>query len=140
PEFVYVGTAIGVFRGELSFAGATPSWSWTYLDNGLPEAAVHDLAFFDHSGVKLLRAALQARGVWELDLSSTPASTRRTYVRAHPYDMRRITPAVLSDPVQGRGATYPWNRSPDLVCRRAAGGPAPTRPRSLPWRGAARDA
>src|SRR5690606_33750217 len=48
PEFVYVGTAIGVFRGQLSFTGATPSWSWTYLDNGLPEAAVHDLAFFDH--------------------------------------------------------------------------------------------
>lgn len=143
-DLVYVGTAIGVFRGELSFTDGTPSWSWTYLANGLPEATVHDLAFFNHAGVKLLRAALQARGVWELDLSTTPASTRRTYVRAHPYDMRRITPAVLDDAVQGRGATYPWNRSPDLVCRRseaaAASPAAPPRPRSLPWRNAARDA
>lgn len=135
-DVVYVGTAIGVFRGRLTFTDGAPSWSWTYLANGLPEAVVHDLAFFNHGGVKLLRAAVQARGVWELDLSSPPASTRRTYLRAHPYDMRRITPAVLDDPVQGRGATYPWNRSPDLVCRRSQ---PPARPRSLPWRNRAPD-
>jgi len=137
-SIVYVGTAIGVFRGELTFDSGTPSWSWAYFANGLPEASVQDLAFFNHAGVKLLRAALQARGVWEVDVSAAPAPTRRTYVRAHPYDMRRITPAVLNDPVQGGSATYPWNRSPDLVVRRATGGPAPTRPRTLPWRNATR--
>lgn len=139
PNIVFVGTAIGVFRGELTFEGATPSWSWAYFANGLPEASVQDLAFFHHGGIKLLRAALQARGIWEVDLSATPAPTRRTYVRAHPYDMRRISPAVLDDPVRGGGRTYPWNRSPDVVCRRAPGGPAVARPASLPWRNAAPD-
>lgn len=138
-NIVYVGTSIGVFRGEVTFTAGVPSWDWGYFANGLPEASVQDLAFFNHGGVKLLRAALQARGIWEVDVSATPAPTRRTYVRAHPYDMRRITPAVLSDPVRGGTATYPWNRSPDLVVRRATGGPAPTRPRTLPWRNAARN-
>src|SRR5262249_28731908 len=69
PAVVYVGTAVGVWQGVLTLPG--PTWVWTALNSGLPEAAVQDLAIGswpDPGGgsLTLLRAALQARGVWEL--------------------------------------------------------------------------
>jgi hypothetical protein len=79
---------------------------WQPYNSGLPEAAVQDLAITTWprpagAPLKLLRAALQSRGVWEVEPDvDTPAAT---YLRVHPYDTRRITPTDLHDPM--------WNRS-----------------------------
>jgi hypothetical protein len=35
---VYVGIAVGVWRGALTITAGAPAWTWTALANGLPEA------------------------------------------------------------------------------------------------------
>lgn len=57
---VYVGTDVGVWKGTRTGA----SWAWTEFSQGLPEAAVTDLAV--HAGARRLRAATHGRGVWEI--------------------------------------------------------------------------
>jgi hypothetical protein len=107
PTVVYVGTTVGVWRGTLTppAAGNLPVWVWRPYNNGLPEAAVQDLAVgvYPRPGapLRLLRAALQARGLWEVDLDA-PAS-RQTYLRVHPYDTRRLLPTPLADPLTVAG-------------------------------------
>jgi len=107
---VYVGTTVGVWRGVLTLEGATPSWEWRPFNSGLPEAAVQDLAIstWPRAGggpLKLLRAALQARGVWEVEPGVDVAAA--TYLRVHPYDTRRVTPTSRRDPM--------WNpRRPEV--------------------------
>jgi hypothetical protein len=140
-DTVYVGTAIGVFRASISFDGGTPSWpNWTRLDNGLPDVAVQDLAVFSRGPIRLLRAATQARGVWELDLAGPV--TDRTYVRVHQYDTRRTLPTTLTAPFEPKIAdpadatkqidtTYRWHASPDLRVHPKLGPMAA--PTSLPW-------
>jgi hypothetical protein len=138
---VYVGTAVGVFRATIAFNGDTPSWpTWTRLDNGLPDVAVQDLAVFSQGPIRLLRAATQARRVWELDLAGPV--TDRTYVRVHQDDTRRTLPTPLVAPFEPKIAdpadatrqidtTYRWHASPDLRVHPKLGPlPAPT---SLPW-------
>ena len=103
---VYVGTTSGVWQGEFTApaaAGSPPVWRWRQFCNGLPEAAAQDLAIgsWPRPGgafpVRLLRVALQARGVFEVDLDAP--SFEHTYLRVHPYDTRRILPAPLADPM-----------------------------------------
>src|SRR5690606_2681866 len=108
---VYVGTSVGVWKGELTFVDGLPQWDWEIFSNGLPDAYVQDLAFFKDGDTKLLRAALQARGVWEVDLSAVPSPPRRTYLRAHAFDTRRRTPAALIDPESKTipPADFDWN-------------------------------
>jgi hypothetical protein len=62
PSNVYVGTDVGVWKGTRSGT----SWTWTPFSQGLPEAAVTDLAI--HSASRKLRAATHGRGVWEIAL------------------------------------------------------------------------
>lgn len=132
PAIVYVGTSAGVWKGTLTFAGAVPHWDWVIFSTGLPDAYIQDLAFFKSGdgAVKLLRAAAQARGVWEVDLSPAPTPSRRTYLRATPLDTRRAFPAILTDPfsisVPPRALT--WYDSPDIKMRPAPGAPAPAAP------------
>ena len=140
-DTVYVGTAVGVFRATIAFNGDTPSWpTWTRLDNGLPDVAVQDLAVFSQGPIRLLRAATQARGVWELDLAGPV--TDRTYVRVHQDDTRRTLPTPLVAPFEPKIAdpadatrqidtTYRWHASPDLRVHPKLG-PMPA-PASLPW-------
>jgi hypothetical protein len=140
-DTVYVGTAIGVFRASITFDGDKPSWpNWTRLDNGLPDAAVQDLAIFSRGPIRLLRAATQARGVWELDLSGPV--TDRTYLRVHQDDTRRTLPTSLAAPFEPKIAdpadatkqidtTYRWHASPDLRVHPKLG--AMAAPASLPW-------
>jgi hypothetical protein len=140
-DTVYVGTAIGVFRTTIAFNGDTPSWpSWTRLDNGLPDVAVQDLTVFSQGPIRLLRAATQARGIWELDLAG--AVTDRTYVRVHQDDTRRTLPTSLAAPFEPKIAdpadatrqidtTYRWHASPDLRIHPKLGLMAA--PASLPW-------
>ena len=115
---VYAGTSVGVVKGSLTMvdnAGVEePHWAWIAFDNGLPEGAVHDLAVFDHDGVKLLRAALQSRGVWETELSNVAAQAR-TFLRVYPSDTRRRRPTPLTGaPTNGESGVR-WDASPDLV-------------------------
>jgi len=140
-DTVYVGTAIGVFRASITFDGDKPTWpNWTRLDNGLPDAAVQDLAIFSRGPIRLLRAATQARGVWELDLSGPV--TDRTYLRVHQDDTRRTLPTSLAasfepkiaDPADATkqiDTTYRWHASPDLRVHPKLG--AMAAPTSLPW-------
>jgi hypothetical protein len=121
PTVVLVGTALGVWRGLLSFAGTTPSWKWQPFSNGLPEAAVQDISIYSkgEGDVKILRAAIQARGVWEVDLSKTPAPTKRTFLRVHPNDARRMAVSTLDNPMNQGPATWRWYGSPDIRIRPA---------------------
>lgn len=138
PRIVYVGNTVGVWRGEFTApaaAGAPPTWAWRPFNSGLPEAAVQDLAITiwprpAGGTLKLLRAALQSRGIWEVapDVATPPA----TYVRVHPYDTRRITPTDQRDPMWN--AAHPqrdwpldWADRRNRDYRTAASRPAPTR-------------
>ena len=134
-NIVYVGTAVGVWRGVFD-PGAT-HWGWTPMNNGLPEAAVQDLTVHDQGGTgpHLLRAAIQARGIWEADLA-TPNLGARTLLRVHAYDTRRQSPTPLVDPKAPPPAVLSWHASPDLRARPRRGSRPPA-PVGLPWSGAA---
>ncbi|MGL6109345.1 MAG: hypothetical protein ACRC2B_04515, partial [Rubrivivax sp.] len=115
PNDVYVGTAVGVWRGRKR---ADAQWDWQVLSNGLPEAAVHDLAIHVDAanGLRLLRAAIAARGVWEVDLTA-PAAPVRTFVRVHAWDTRRVAPTALRDPTKAAAAPdalLSFAASPDI--------------------------
>lgn len=128
PNEVWVGTTVGVWQGTRS-AATPPVWTWTQRVNGLPEAAVEDLALFEDAGLVLLRAAIASRGVWELRLDSTDVQDL-TYVRAHDDDLRHRARAVgkKRDLVTDRS----WHGSPDVRPRVAPRlVPAPA---TLPWR------
>ena len=130
PEEVWVGTTVGVWRGirSLPAGGGTPSWDWRPMVNGLPEASVEDLAIFSDGGVRLLRAAIASRGVWELQLDV--AETRDlTYLRAHDDDLRYRAHAV--ELKRDRATTRSWHGSPDVRPRVASA--ARTAPGTLPW-------
>ena len=129
PEHVYVGTTVGVWRGTRTItAGQPPDWVWEALVNGLPEAAVEDLSLFEPDGLRLLRAAINARGVWELAIDADVDEL--TYVRAHVDDLRRRERAHET---QRDGKTpRSWHGSPDVRPRLK---PVPVpRPATLPWR------
>ena len=136
PNTVYVGTAVGVWRG--TFNGAAGPWVWEGLNNGLPESSVEDLSLYRSAGVRLLRVAVQSRGVWELDLA-TPAVTAKTYVRVHGVDTRRDPVTMLTDPTRALPNTrLLWHASPDVRGRPARAAPVPA-PKGLPWSSASSD-
>lgn len=134
PGVVYVATSVGVVRGTLVITTDPPSgamtyhWTWSPFVNNLPEAAVQDLSirsYGEHGEVRLLRAALQSRGVWETDLANVTSSAL-TYVRVYPSDTRRLLPTPLSGPVvqaEDRvvNGTIGWDDSPDIVIDETGG-------------------
>ena len=103
PNTVYVGTTLGVWAGTVTPPDGVhpPTWDWSQYSKGLPEGAVQDLAIFraqatDTSpALALLRAAVAARGVWEVDLLA--ACDELTYLRVHPLDVRRRFPTDVAD-------------------------------------------
>lgn len=114
---VYVGTATGVWRGTRT--SATGGHDWAHFANGLPEATVQDLSIWTDpgggAGPRLLRAAIQSRGVWETDLAAdTPVVT---YLRCHSFDDRR-GPLPAQDPRASATALAPAS-SPDIGIRPA---------------------
>ena len=129
PEEVYVGTTVGVWHGLRTQIGdANPAWTWSARLNGLPEAAVEDLAIFSDDGVRLLRAGIAARGVWELRLDQADVADV-TYLRCHDDDLRYRLSAVQ---VQRDGRTArSWHGSPDVRPRVAPA--AVAAPATLPW-------
>ena len=129
PEEVYVGTTVGVWRGlRTQIGNADPAWTWSQRVNGLPEAAVEDLAIFNDGQVRLLRAGIAARGVWELRLDQ-PNVADTTYLRCHKDDLRHRPSAVA---LQNDGRTpRSWHGSPDVRARATPAAVAP--PANLPW-------
>jgi hypothetical protein len=113
---VYVGTSVGVVKGTLTIDGTPPfHWDWEQFVNGLPEAAVQDLSIRTYGGVKLLRVALQSRGVWEVDIGNSTASPL-TYLRLYRTDTRRVLPTPTSGPLlAGDQSPVPYDNSPDIV-------------------------
>jgi hypothetical protein len=129
PNEVWVGTTIGVWRGVRTLHGANPpTWVWEARVNGLPEAAVEDLEIFTDGGLRLLRAAIASRGLWELRLDTTDVADL-VYVRAHDDDLRYRARAVETqrDLVTPRS----WHGSPDVRPRVAS--TALAAPSSLSW-------
>ncbi len=136
PDQIYVGTVTGVWKGTKQ-ATLPPTWRWDPFVNGLPETAVQDLGIWTDPGgtdLRLLRAATQARGVWEVDLRDIE-EPKRTYARVHFRDDRRILPARLANPRRSKAAALePSFASPDVLVRprafpagSAAPGPAWTK-------------
>ena len=122
-DIVYVGTSVGVVRGVLTFTLVSgvqePHWDWQPFDIGLPEAAVNDLAIYQSGSVKLLRAALQARGVWEVDLANE-TTVATTYLRVYPSDTRRRIATELTGPTTAGETGLRFDASPDIVFDDAA--------------------
>ncbi|HEX3609326.1 MAG TPA: hypothetical protein VHU14_06630 [Solirubrobacterales bacterium] len=129
---VFVGTTLGVWKGTYSHpAGSDPVWIWSTFSAGLPEAAVQELAFFrDPPGgaptMLLLRAALQSRGVWEVDLLAP--CDEKTYLRVHGRDSRRRPVTSLADPMNPPGVDLDALASPDVAIRPAPPNSAATVP------------
>ena len=117
---VYVGTATGVWKGRRQVAG---HWVFVPFMNGLPDATVQDLDIWtDPAGAatspRLLRAGVQSRGFWEVDLARP--DPRRTYLRVHENDDRRMLPSPLANPRRAPSAPPRVAfASPDLVIRPA---------------------
>jgi hypothetical protein len=123
PADVYVGTVTGVWRGTRGAGPPAPGADWPHtwgaLVNGLPQAAVQDLSVWhDPAGPpRLLRAAMQSRGIWELDLAK-PDEPERTYVKVHPHDDRRRLPTPMKDPRRAPAAPdVAGFASPDILVR-----------------------
>ena len=117
---VFVGTTGGVWRGERA---ADNSHTWDPFMEGMPVTCVSDLKIWREPGaapvgLKLLRAATQSRGVWEVNLAA--AEPRRTYLRVHLNDDRRRLPSPLANPraPTTAPAAVP-HASPDIVVRPA---------------------
>lgn len=86
PQALYVGTDIGVFYREASFA------SWIPYNTGFPNVVVNDLEMFYPTGK--LRAATYARGVWETN------QYNNTGVAPVALWGSMFSPACISTPIQ----------------------------------------
>jgi hypothetical protein len=106
PSNVYLGADIGVW------ASTDSGRTWTPMSEGLPDAAVRDLALNDRR--RVLRAATYGRGVYERDLDGARARAVELYSRDTQLDRGR-SPTVdsLPDPTApGRKVVH--YRGPDI--------------------------
>lgn len=106
-NIVYVGMDVGVFRS--TNAGA----SWSSFNNLLPNALVRDLVF--HAPSRLLRAATQSRGLWEIAADTGTMPDVEVYLRDSVVDTgRRLpSPSGIANPFQQGAQTY-WWQSTDI--------------------------
>jgi hypothetical protein len=107
PATIFVGADIGIWK---STDGGS---NWTVLDDGLPEAAVLDLAI--HQPSRLMRAALHGRGVFQYKLDPPAPASIELYVRDTTLDLG-LTPTVdgLPDPAVWPQAQVVHWESPDI--------------------------
>ncbi len=131
---VFVGTIGGIWRGERTVVGPAITHAWDPFMNGLPVTCVSDIKIWKDpantvGAPKLLRAATQSRGIWEVNLAG--AEPQRTFLRVHSFDDRRMPVTPLVDPAAPPTAAGAVQRvvfaSPDVVvrpARRAAGASA----------------
>ena len=102
PDTVYVAADVGIYRS--SNAGTV----WTSFNNKLPNALVKDLAF--HPRSRLLRAATQARGVWEISVDQATMPSVDVYLRDSAVDSGRSSPSPsgVDDPFNFGSQTFWW--------------------------------
>ena len=102
PDTVFVAADVGVFRS--TNAGAV----WTAFSNGLPNALVKDLLF--HARSRLLRAATQSRGVWEIAVDQATIPGVEIYLRDSTADSGRSSPSPsgVADPFTFGAQTFWW--------------------------------
>jgi len=117
---VYAGTVTGVWKGTRT-DNATGAHTWVPFVNGLPQATIQDLDIWTDPGggataTRLLRAGVQSRGVWEVDLRAN--AVRQTWIRSHRWDDRRNPFTVLGDPfVAPPAPPLSLSASPDITVR-----------------------
>ena len=93
-DTIYVGSYVGCWKGTKT--GAT-TWTWAPFSTGLPESAIVDIRI--HAKTRLLRAALDGRGIWEIPLDTDTAEPDPDiYMRINYADDGRIV----------GGTRYPW--------------------------------
>jgi len=102
PNTVYVAADVGVYRS--TNAGAV----WTSFNAKLPNALVKDLAF--HPRSRLLRAATQSRGVWEIAVDQATMPSVEVYLRDSSVDSGRASPSPsgVPDPFSFGSQTFWW--------------------------------
>jgi photosystem II stability/assembly factor-like uncharacterized protein len=102
PDTVYVAADVGIYRS--TDAGAV----WMSFNNKLPNALVKDLAF--HPRSRLLRAATQSRGVWEIAVDQTMMPMVEVYIRDSAVDSGRNSPSPsgVDDPFNFGSQTFWW--------------------------------
>ena len=102
PDTVYLAADVGVYRSVN--AGAL----WTSFNNKLPNVLVKDLAF--HPRSRLLRAATQSRGVWEIAIDQTMMPGVEVYLRDSTVDSGRTSPSPsgVPDPFSFGSQTFWW--------------------------------
>jgi photosystem II stability/assembly factor-like uncharacterized protein len=107
PNTIFVAADVGVYRS--TNAGAV----WTSFNNGLPNALVKDLNF--HGPSRLLRAATQARGVWEIVVDQATMPNVEIYLRDSTADSGRSSPSPsgVPDPFNFGAQTF-WWQSQDI--------------------------
>ncbi len=120
PDVVWVGTRVGVFEGQIDQSGAHPSWTWRPIMDGLPQTLVEDLSLFRSGDRRYLRAALVSLGVWERDVSDTPHSVGRSYIRTFEFDTGRgdlpdPAWAPRTDPSNPSNRPLVTHNSPDIL-------------------------
>ncbi len=102
PDTIWVAADVGVYR--TTDAGAT----WASFSNLLPNALAKDLLL--HPATRLLRVALQSRGVWETNVDQATMSDVELYVRDSDVDTGRRTPSPsgVNDPFNFGSLTHWW--------------------------------
>ncbi|MFZ0063736.1 MAG: hypothetical protein WAL47_17015 [Pyrinomonadaceae bacterium] len=102
PNTVYVAADVGVYRSVN--AGAV----WTSFNNKLPNALIKDLAF--HPRSRLLRAATQSRGVWEIAIDAATMPSVEIYLRDSTVDSGRSSPSPsgVPDPFSFGSQAFWW--------------------------------
>jgi photosystem II stability/assembly factor-like uncharacterized protein len=102
PNTIFVAADVGVYRS--TNAGAV----WTSFNNGLPNALIKDLNF--HKPSRLLRAATQARGVWEIAVDQATMPNVEIYLRDSTVDSGRSSPSPsgVPDPFNFGSQTFWW--------------------------------
>jgi hypothetical protein len=117
---VYAGTVTGVWQGTRT-NNTTGAHTWVPYVNGLPQATVQDLDIWRDPGgaptaPRLLRAAVQSRGVWEVDLARDAAP--QTWIRSNRFDDRRNPLTIHTDPLVAPPALpASLAASPDITVR-----------------------
>jgi len=101
-SIVYAAANVGVFRSN-NAGGA-----WSSFANGLPNVLVKDLVL--HAGSRLLRAATQSRGVWEIPVDQATIPDVEVYLRDSAVDTGRLSPSPsgVNDPFNFGSVTWLW--------------------------------
>lgn len=102
PNTVWVAADVGIYRS------VNAGTAWQAFSNLLPNALVKDLLF--HAPSRLLRAATQSRGVWEIAVDQGTMPDVEVYLRDSVVDTGRLmpSPSGVTDPFSPGSTTWWW--------------------------------